>query len=89
METEALGNSEMAYSYIKRTHIQFVFLPPLAASRSVLSLSSRPVFVTDLQDDPTFPGEHCNTRALSPRGHGKECERSCDPTDIEKRKIYV
>ena len=69
-----------------KTAYQFVARPPLSAFQSVLFLSSTPVFATGLLSGQAFPGGHCNTRALTPRGHGKECELSCDPVDETKRE---
>ena len=44
------------------------------------------MFATGLLNGQAFPGGHCNTRALTQRGHGKECELSCDPMDETKRE---
>lgn len=69
-----------------KTAHQFVARPPLSAFQSVPFPSSTPVFVIGLLNGQAFPGGHCNTRALTPRGHGKECELSCDPMDETKRE---
>ena len=65
---------------------QLVAQLPLSAFQSVLFPSSTPVFATGLLNGQAFPGGHCNTRALTQRGHGKECELSCDPMDETKRE---
>ena len=69
-----------------KTAYQFVARLPLSAFQSVPFLSSTPVFVTGLLNGQAFPGGHCNTRALTLRGHGKECGLSCDPMNETKRE---